>query len=211
MAQTRHELRFKKGKLMATEIPADPFAAFGEIYAAATEHELNDPNAMALATVGADGMPSLRIVLLKAWDARGFVFYTNLTSRKGRELRAHPQMALTFHWKSLRKQVRITGVAEAVTDSEADAYFATRARDSQLGAWASLQSAPLGSRAVFDRRFVDVTALYEGKAVPRPPHWSGTRVVPREIEIWHDRDHRLHERWLYVRDGESWKSGLLYP
>jgi pyridoxamine 5'-phosphate oxidase len=196
---------------MATDIPIDPFSYFGTCYAAATEHELNDPNAMSVASVGADGMPSVRIVLLKAWDERGFVFYTNHQSRKGRELLAHPKAALNFHWKSVRQQVRIYGAVETVTAAEADAYFATRARDSQLGAWASEQSQPMSARAVFEDRFAAVSARFNNVPVPRPPHWSGFRVVPDTIEFWRDRDFRLHERWLYTRDGTGWQTGLLYP
>jgi pyridoxamine 5'-phosphate oxidase len=196
---------------MATDIPINPYSYFGICYAAAAECELNDPNAMSVASVGADGMPSVRIVLLKAWDERGFVFYTNQHSRKGRELLAHPKAALNFHWKSLRQQVRICGPVETVTSSEADAYFATRARDSQLGAWASDQSQPMPTRSTFEERLADMAARYKGMPVPRPPHWSGFRVKPESIEFWHDRDFRLHERWLYTRTQNGWQVGLLYP
>ena len=189
---------------------SDPFAPFAEWFAAATAAEPNDPNAMALATAQ-DGRPAVRIVLLKAWDARGFVFYTNLHSRKGRELAANPFCQLDFHWKSMRRQVRIDGCAEAVTDGEADAYFATRARDSQLGAWASDQSRPLADRAMFDTRLAAVTARFADIAVPRPSHWSGFRVVPSTIEFWQDRDFRHHERTLFTRDGDKWVAGTLFP
>jgi pyridoxamine 5'-phosphate oxidase len=204
-------LACKKGRLMATEIPTDPFEYFSKCYALAAEHELNDPNAMSVASLGADGLPSVRIVLLKAWDARGFVFYTNYESRKGRELLVHPKAALNFHWKSLRQQVRIEGAVETVSDADADAYFATRPRDSQLGAWASAQSQPLESRAQFEAQLAQFTERFKAADVPRPPHWSGFRVVPHSIEFWHDRDFRHHERWLYTRDGAAWHSGLLYP
>ncbi len=189
----------------------DPFAQFAEWFAAAQASELNDPNAMALATATPDARPSVRVVLLKAWDARGFVFYTNLDSRKGLELAANTQVALDFHWKSLRRQVRIDGLAEPVTSAEADAYFATRARDSQLGAWASDQSRPLANRATFEARFAEVQAKFDGGTVPRPGNWSGWRVVPGAIEFWQDREYRLHERLLYTRSGNSWITGALYP
>ena len=189
----------------------DPFALFDAWFAEARKAEPNDPNAMALATVDAAGRPSCRMVLLKGHDARGFVFYTNLDSRKAGELRAEPRAALLFHWKSLRRQVRIEGPVAAVGDAEADVYFATRGRDSQLGAWASDQSRPLDSRATFEARFAAMEARFAGSDVPRPPHWSGFRVAPERIEFWRDRAHRLHERRLFVKQGDGWSEGLLYP
>jgi pyridoxamine 5'-phosphate oxidase len=188
-----------------------PFALFDAWFAEARASEPNDANAMALATTTPDGHPSLRMVLLKGHGADGFVFYTNLDSRKGRELAENAHVALLFHWKSLRRQIRIEGPVTPVDDATADAYFATRGRDSQLGAWASDQSRPLDSRATFEARFAEMQARFEGQDVPRPPRWSGWRVVPERIEFWQDREHRLHERNLYVRDGESWTKGLLYP
>jgi pyridoxamine 5'-phosphate oxidase len=189
----------------------DPFTRFADWFAAAEASEVNDPNAMALATATPDGRPAVRIVLLKAWDARGFVFYTNLDSRKGGELAANPFVQLAFHWKSLRRQVRIDGRAKPVSDTEADAYFATRPRASQLGAWASDQSRPLADRAEFDARLAAVTARFADAPVPRPPRWSGFRVVPSAIEFWHDRDFRHHERELFTRADDGWASGWLFP
>jgi pyridoxamine 5'-phosphate oxidase len=189
----------------------DPFALFDAWYAEAKTVEVNDPDAMALATATIDGAPSVRMVLLKGHGPEGFTFYTNAGSRKGGELAANPRAALLFHWKSLRRQVRIEGAIEEVGAEEADAYFATRSRDSQIGAHASDQSRPLGSRAEFLARIAKVTARYLVGEVPRPAHWTGFRVKPERIEFWADRPHRLHERRLFVRQAEGWTEGLLYP
>jgi len=195
------------------QIPAhaDPFALFDAWYAEAQTAELNDPNAMALATADAQGRLGLRMVLLKGHGPAGFVFYTNLESRKGNDLAAHRQVALLFHWKSLRRQIRIEGPVEPVSAAEADAYFASRPRASQLGAWASDQSRPLDSRATFEARFAEASSRFEGQDVPRPPHWSGFRVVPDRIEFWIDREYRLHERRQFVRAGGGWHDEMLYP
>jgi pyridoxamine 5'-phosphate oxidase len=190
---------------------ADPHAIFEEWLAEACLSEPNDPTAMALATADAQGRPSVRMVLLKGHDERGFVFYTNLDSRKGAELARNPYAALLFHWKSLRRQVRIEGPVAPVAEEEADAYFATRSRDSQLGAWASDQSRPLDARATFEARYEEMRARFEGLDVPRPPRWSGWRVAPERIELWNDRAHRLHERRLFTRVEGGWSEGLLYP
>jgi pyridoxamine 5'-phosphate oxidase len=189
----------------------DPLALFDQWLAEARESEPNDPEAMALATADAERRPSVRIVLLKGHGPDGFVFYTNQRSRKAEELAADPNAALLFHWKSLRRQVRIEGPASLVSAAESNAYFATRSRDSQLGAWASDQSQPLDSRATFEDRYEAMRAKFEGSEVPRPPHWGGYRVTPERIEFWTDRPHRLHERRLFVRDGDQWTEGLLYP
>lgn len=189
----------------------DPHLLFDAWLIEATDGELNDPNAVYLATADGSGRPSLRTVLLKDHDARGFVFYTNQESRKAADLAANPHAALLFHWKSLRRQVRVEGPVSPVSDAEADDYFASRARASQLGAWASDQSRPLDARATFEARYAEVAARYEGRDVPRPPHWGGYRVAPERIEFWTDRAHRLHERRLFVRDGAGWFEGLLYP
>jgi len=189
----------------------DPHALFEDWLAEARTSEPNDPTAMALATADAQGRPSVRMVLLKGHDARGFVFYSNLDSRKGGELAANPNAALLFHWKSLRRQVRVEGPVEPVSDVEADAYFASRARESQLGAWASDQSRPLDRREIFEARYAEMAARFDGGEVPRPPRWSGWRVMPERIEFWSDRAFRLHERRLFTRAGEGWSEGLLYP
>ncbi|MBC9033367.1 pyridoxamine 5'-phosphate oxidase [Sphingomonas sp. JC676] len=188
-----------------------PFALFDAWYAEARASEPNDSNAMTLATVGADGQPSARIVLLKGHGSDGFVFYTNRESRKARELGEGSKAALLFHWKSLRRQIRIEGAISQVSDAESDAYFASRSRDSQLGAWASDQSRPLDTRETFEARYEAMRARFEGGEVLRPPHWGGYRVTPTAIEFWQDREHRLHERRLFTWEGDSWNEGLLYP
>lgn len=190
---------------------SDPFERFDQWFVEARAAEPNDPEAMALATTGSDGQPAVRMVLLKGHGPVGFVFYTNALSLKGRQLDENPRAALLFHWKSLRRQVRIEGPVEAVPDGEADAYFASRPRDSQVGAWASDQSRPLDSHEVFEARFAETAARFEGSPVPRPPHWRGYKVVPERIEFWSDRPHRLHERRLFVREAGGWSEGLLYP
>jgi pyridoxamine 5'-phosphate oxidase len=189
----------------------DPFELFRAWFAEARAAEPNDPEAMALATADADGRPSARMVLLKGVDERGFVFYTNREGRKAADLAANPTAALLFHWKSLRRQVRVEGPVSLASDAESDAYFASRTRDSQLGAWASDQSRPLEDRETFEARFEEMRARFEGCDVPRPPHWGGYRVTPERIEFWIDRAHRLHERRLFVREGNDWSEGLLYP
>jgi len=189
----------------------DPHALFAAWFAEARAAEPNDPEAMALATAGADGQPSVRMVLLKGHDERGFAFYSNMASRKAEELGATGRAALLFHWKSLRRQVRAEGRVIEVSDAEADAYFATRSRDSRLGAWASDQSRPLESRAVLEARYAETAARYEGGDVPRPPHWSGFRLLPDRIEFWEDGAHRLHHRRLFTRTRQGWDEGLLYP
>ena len=191
---------------------SDPFSLFQEWFAEARENEINDPEAMALATADTSGKPSVRMVLLKGHGPEGFVFYTNEQSDKGSQLAGNPKAALLFHWKSLRRQVRIEGRVERATDQEADAYFASRARESQLGAWASDQSRPLDSRETFQQRFEDVKRRFEGQDAPRPPHWGGYRVIPHRIEFWLDRPHRLYERRVFTRaEGSGWTEGLLYP
>ena len=197
-----------------TIIGDSPFSLFDAWFAEARRHELNDPEGVALATATPDAAPSLRMVLLKGHGPDGFVFYTNSHSRKGGELLANPQAAMLFHWKSLRRQIRIEGRIEQVSDDLADAYFASRARDSQIGAHASDQSAPLPSRGVFLGRIAKTAARYIGRDVPRPPHWTGFRLVPHAFEFWQDRPFRLHERRHFLPDSTApggWTSTLLYP
>ena len=189
----------------------DPLTLFDSWFAEAQASEPNDPDAMALATADANGHPSVRMVLLKGHDERGFVFYTNLDSRKGGELAANPSAALLFHWKSLRRQVRIEGPVSAVSEVEANAYFASRGRTSRIGAWASDQSRSLDRRETFVERVAEVGRRFEGEEVPRPPRWSGFRMTPKAIEFWEDGEHRLHHRRLFTRDGDGWSEGLLYP
>ncbi|WP_380782264.1 pyridoxamine 5'-phosphate oxidase [Sphingomonas sp. R86520] len=189
----------------------DPIALFDAWYAEARTTEINDSNAVALATADAEGRPSVRMVLLKGHGPDGFVIYTNRESRKAGDLAVNRYAALLFHWKSLRRQVRIEGAVSLVSDAESDAYFASRGRDSQLGAWASDQSRPLDSRETFERRFAEMQARFEGSDVPRPPHWGGYRIAPDRIELWQDRAHRLHERRLFTRENGGWSEGLLFP
>ena len=189
----------------------DPIALFDSWFAEAREAEADEPNAMAVATATPDGRPSVRMVLLKAHGPEGFTFYTHYRSRKGEEIASNPNVALLFHWKSLCRQVRIEGSVDRVSPEEADAYFATRKRDSQIGAWASDQSQPLPDRATFEERYEEMKQKFAGMEVPRPRDWSGFRVVPERIEFWTAREHRLHERRLFTRTAEGWTEGLLYP
>jgi pyridoxamine 5'-phosphate oxidase len=190
----------------------EPFRLFGAWLDDATGSEINDPNAVALATVDEEGMPDVRMVLLKGFDEQGFVFYTNFESAKGREILGSMKAAMCFHWKSLRRQVRIRGNVEIVSDAEADAYFATRPRGSRIGAWASKQSRSLESRFALEKSVAEFTARYAVGEIPRPKHWSGFRIVPTAIEFWHDRPFRLHDRVTFSRrpDG-GWDKDRLYP
>ncbi len=197
----------------ASGIPdvTDPFGLFEAWLEEARASEPNDPNALALATSTADGRPSVRMVLLKGLDADGFVFYTNYQSRKGGELQGNPHAAMLFHWKTLRRQVRVEGSVSPVTDAEADAYFASRARISRLGAIASEQSRPLPTRDTLEHRVAELDAQYPGDTIPRPAHWSGFRVTPETIEFWQDMPFRLHDRRVFTRDGDGWRKTSLYP
>jgi len=190
---------------------ADPFALFNEWLREALAKEPNDANAMSLATVDAAGLPDVRMVLLKDADARGFVFYSNIESAKGRELAANPKAALLFHWKSLRRQVRVRGAVEPVSSAEADAYWATRARPAQIGAWASSQSRPLPDRLALEKKIAEFGLKFGLGKVPRPPHWTGFRIVPESLEFWRDRPFRLHERLVFARSGDGWTTSRLFP
>lgn len=191
----------------------EPFALFGEWLKEAEQSEVNDPNALALATVDETGLPNVRMVLLKGFDVEGFVFYTNFESRKGQEILGQKKAAMVFHWKSLRRQVRIRGPVEVVSDAEADEYFASRARGSRLGAWASKQSRPLESRFALEKAVAEYTARYPFGEIPRPPHWSGFRLKPTSIEFWHDRPFRLHDRVEFRRETPEspWAKVRMYP
>ena len=203
-AHAAHEAEIEAG---------EPFALFGEWLATAREHEPNDPNAMSVATVDGDGLPDVRMVLLKDFDTHGFVFYTNTTSAKGQQLMQNPKAALLFHWKSLRRQVRIRGEVTTVSDAEADAYFRSRARQSQVGAWASDQSQPLPDRFALEKRVAEYGLKFGFGDIPRPPHWTGFRVAPLQMEFWRDRAFRLHDRVHFTRADSTagWQREKLYP
>ena len=207
------EIEDDGGKLTSRDLiqAVEPFALFSEWLAEATASEPNDPTAMALATVDESGLPDVRMVLLKDFSAGGFVFYTNLESAKGQQLAANPKAALCFHWKSLRRQVRVRGAIDPVTPDEADAYFRTRSRLAQIGAWASRQSEPLESRFALEKAVALYTAKFAVSEVPRPPHWSGFRIRPVEIEFWRDGAFRLHHRARFIRAGNGWTKVSLFP
>lgn len=190
---------------------AEPYRLFAKWLEDATASEPNDPNALALATVDSDGLPDVRMVLLKGFDERGFVFYTNFESAKGREILSSMKAAMCFHWKTLRRQVRIRGPVEQVSDAEADEYYASRPRGSRIGAWASKQSRPLESRFALEKAVAEYTAKHAIGEIPRPPHWSGFRIMPQSIEFWHDRPFRLHDRVVFSRSGDTWEKTRLYP
>ncbi|WP_407184720.1 pyridoxamine 5'-phosphate oxidase [Bradyrhizobium centrosematis] len=206
----KHQTPLTSGDFTAAD---EPFALFEAWLNEAIKSEPNDPNAMALATVDPDGLPDVRMVLMKGFDTEGFVFYSHIASQKGRELAANPKAALLFHWKSLRRQVRIRGTVTPVTEAEADAYFATRPKQAQIGAWASKQSQELESRFAFEQAIAKVAARYVIGEVPRPPGWSGWRITPLRIEFWHDRPFRLHDRIEFRRDaaGQKWSKTRMYP
>lgn len=208
-ATSKHPTELTSGDFTAAE---EPFALFAEWFAEAQGSEPNDPNAMALATVDADGLPDMRMVLMKDYDSSGFVFYSHVASAKGRELADNPKAALLFHWKSLRRQVRIRGRVTSVSAAEADAYFATRPKQAQLGAWASKQSQPLESRFAFETAIAQEALKHVIGEVRRPPGWSGWRVAADQMEFWHDRPFRLHDRILFSRDvSATWSKTRLYP
>ena len=217
MQACRHQATMSGPVPMAASMPdlhAEALATFAQLFDEALAAGEPDRTAMIVASTTPDARPSARTVLLKAFDARGFVFYTHLDGRKGRELQANPRAALLFHWPRVRQgvQVRIEGAVEIVSEVEADAYFASRARISQLGAWASDQSETLASREAFEQRLADVEREFEGREVPRPPRWGGFRTIPASIEFWYGADYRLHERWLYERDAAgTWSKRMLCP
>lgn len=190
---------------------SEPYRLFAAWLEEATASELNDPNALALATVDSDGMPNVRMVLLKGFDERGFVFYTNFESRKGVEILGSMKAAMCFHWKSLRRQVRVRGPVEQVSDEEADEYYASRPRGSRIGAWASRQSRPLESRFALEKAVAEYTARHAVGDIPRPPHWTGFRILPQSVEFWHDRPFRLHDRVVFEQNGNEWAKTRLYP
>jgi pyridoxamine 5'-phosphate oxidase len=206
----KHQTPLTSGDFTAAD---EPFALFEAWLNEAIKSEPNDPNAMALSTVDADGLPDVRMVLMKGFDTEGFVFYSHIASQKGRELAANPKAALLFHWKSLRRQVRIRGNVTPVSEAEADAYFATRPKQAQIGAWASKQSQELESRFAFEQAIAKVAAKHIIGEVPRPPGWSGWRITPSRIEFWHDRPFRLHDRIEFRRDaaGQKWSKTRMYP